>query len=62
LLCPFAGSALPTVANGWSSQEPNRKKAKYYEGFESGKLDLSLVGERLQQLKDDEEKLAMQVA
>ncbi len=47
---------------GKEREEVNRKKAKYYEGIESGKLDMALVAERLKQLKDEEEDLAKQAA
>ena len=40
------------------SQQPggtelNGKKKVYYEGFETGKLNMDLVSERLEQLKED---------
>ena len=35
-----------------------KKKAVYYEGLETGKLEMSLVGERLKQLGKEEEDLA----
>jgi site-specific DNA recombinase len=37
----------------------NKKKAVYFEGLESGKLDTALVGERLRQLKDEEEAVSI---
>lgn len=37
----------------------SKKKAVYFEGLESGKLDTGLVGERLRQLKDEEEAVSI---
>jgi len=36
-----------------------KKKPVYFDGLESGKLEASLVGERLNQLKDEEEVVSI---
>ena len=40
--------------------ELNNKKKVYYEGLETGKLNMDLVSERLEQLKSEEERIAKQ--
>ena len=40
----------------------NKKKSVYYEGLESGKLEMSLVGDRLKQLSKQEEDLNVRLS
>lgn len=38
-------------------EELDKKKSVYYEGLETGKLDMSLVADRLKQIKTEEERI-----
>jgi len=45
---------------GERPERNQQKKAVYYEGLETGKLDMDLVADRLKQIKTEEERITKQ--